>query len=76
MNFFGILYTKGVEKGWTPFLSFLSPNLYICKTQIDVQPLIDVQFSNIWPFFTFSNQRPITSLTYTSNDVTPVRTWF
>jgi hypothetical protein len=27
-------------------------------------------------FFTFSNQRPITSLTYTSNDVTPVRAWF
>ena len=39
----------------------------ICKSQIDVQ------FSNIWPFFTFSNRRPITSLTYTSNDVTPVR---
>ena len=50
--------------------------IYICKTQIDVQSLIDVQFSNIWPFFTFSNQCPITSLTYTSNDITPVRTWF
>ena len=33
---------------------------YICKTQIDVQ------FSNIWPFFSFSNPRPMTSLTYTS----------
>ena len=30
-------------------------------------PQIGVQFSNIWPFFTFSNRRPITSLTYTSN---------
>ena len=29
--------------------------MYICKTQIDVQSLIDVQFSNIWPFFTLSN---------------------
>jgi branched-subunit amino acid transport protein AzlD len=38
----------------------------ICKTQIDVQ------FSNIWPFFTFSNRRPMTSLVYTSNDVTPL----
>jgi hypothetical protein len=36
-------------------------------------PQIGVQFSNIWPFFTFSNRRPMTSLTYTSNDVTPVR---
>ena len=26
----------------------------------------------MWPFFTFSNRRPMTSLTYTSNDVTPV----
>ena len=41
----------------------------ICKTRIDVQSLIDVQFSNIWPFFTFSNRRPMTSLTYTSIDV-------
>ena len=40
---------------------------YICKTQIDVQ------FSNIWQFFTFSNRRP---MTYTSNDVTPVRECF
>jgi len=39
-------------------------------------PQIDVQFSNIWRFFTFSNRRPITWLTYTSNDVTPVRAWF
>ena len=51
----------------------------MCKTQIDVQPLIDVQSSN-WPpilkfmaVFTFSNRRPMTSLTYASNDVTPVR---
>ena len=36
--------------------------IYICKTQIDVQSLIGVQFSNICPFFTFSNRRPITSL--------------
>ena len=39
-------------------------------------PQIGVQFSNIWSFFTFSNRRPITSLTYTSNDITPIRTWF
>jgi hypothetical protein len=44
--------------------------MYICRTQIDVQSLIDVQssnrrpISNIWPFFTFSNRRPMTSLTY------------
>ena len=67
--------------------------LYICYTQIDVQPLIDVQssnpfpistsqtsvtqiyvlfsnyqigvqFSNLWPFLTFSNRRPMTSLMY------------
>jgi hypothetical protein len=38
---------------------------YMCKTQIDVQSLIDVQFSNIWPLFTFSNRRPMTSLTFT-----------
>jgi hypothetical protein len=55
---------------------------FVCKTQIDIQSLIDVQSSNWRPilkymaFFTFSNRRPITSLTYTSNDVTPVRTWF
>ena len=50
--------------------------VYICKIQIDVQPLIGVQFSNIRSFFAFSNRRPITSLTYTSNYVTPVKTWF
>ena len=55
--------------------------IYIYKTQIDVQSQIDVQFSNrrpifsnIWPFLTFSNRRPMTtSLTYTSTDVTPVK---
>ena len=30
---------------------------YTCKTQIDVQSLIDVKSSNIWPFLT--NRRPI-----------------
>ena len=49
---------------------------YICKTQIDGQSQIGIQFSNIWPFFTFSNQRPTTSLTYTSIDVTPVKECF
>jgi hypothetical protein len=38
--------------------------MYICKIQIDVQSLIDVQFSNIWPFVTFSNRCPMTSQTY------------
>jgi hypothetical protein len=52
---------------------------YICKTQIDVQSLIDVQSSNRRPIlkymavFHFLNRRPMTSLTNTSNDVTPVR---
>ena len=31
-------------------------DIYICKTQIDVQ------FSNIWPFFTFSNRRPMENI--------------
>jgi hypothetical protein len=37
---------------------------------------IDVQFSNVWPFFTSSNRCPMMSLTYTLNDVTPVRECF
>ena len=45
---------------------------YICKTQIDIQPLIDVQSSNLLPFLHFANRRPITSLTDASTDVTPV----
>ena len=45
-------------------------NTYICKTQIDVQ------FSNIWPFLTFSNRRPMMSLSHTSNDATFVRECF
>jgi hypothetical protein len=35
--------------------------IYICKTQIDVQ------FSNIWPFFTFSNWRHWRILQMTSH---------
>jgi hypothetical protein len=35
-----------------------------------------MKFSNMWPFFTFSNRCPMTSLTYTSNDVTLVRECF
>jgi hypothetical protein len=59
----------------------------ICKTQIDVQSLnpcpfsnsqIDVQFSNLWPFLTFSNRRPMTSaltLTLTNNSAIYLRIW-
>ena len=57
---------------------------YICKTQIDIQPLIDVQFSNpdictsdLYPFF--SNRGPMTSLTYaltlTSKSAIDLRIW-
>ena len=35
-----------------------------------------VQFSNLWLFLTFSNRRPMTSLTYASEDVIPVRAGF
>ena len=64
----------------------LHSTYYICKTQIDDQSLIDVQSTNpcpistsqtsvpqiYFPFFKFSNWRPLTSLTYALNDVTPV----
>ena len=62
--------------------------IYICKTQIGVQPLIDVQFSNpcristylrSMSFFKFSNRRPILKslavfhfLKSTSEDVTDI----
>jgi hypothetical protein len=57
---------------------------YICKTQIDIQPLIDIQFSNpdictsdICPFF--SNRGPMTSLTYaltlTNKSAIDLRIW-
>jgi hypothetical protein len=36
-------------------MEIITQHMYISKTQIDVQSLIDVQFSNIWPFFTLSN---------------------
>jgi hypothetical protein len=53
--------------------------IYICKTQIGVQSLIDVQSSNPCPIYMsqtsvphiyvlFSNRRPITSLTYALTD--------
>jgi hypothetical protein len=35
-------------------------------------PQIGIQFSNIWPFFTFSSRCPMTALTYTSNDAHPL----
>ena len=65
--------------------------MYICKTQIDIQSLSDDQSSNpcpfhtsqtsvrtsdLCPFFKFSNWRPLTSLAYTLNYVTPVRSGF
>jgi len=58
--------------------------LYICKTQIDIQssnpcPISTSQTSvpQIYVlFFKFSNWRPMTSLAYASNYVTPVRSGF
>ena len=57
--------------------------IYICKTQIDVQSLINVQSSNRGPILKYmvvfhflkSTFNYVTDV-YTSNDVTPVRTWF
>ena len=75
-----------------PYLQFLCSKWYIFKTQINVQPLIDVQssnpcpisksqtsvpqiyvlfsnsqigvqFSNLWPFLTFSTRCPMAPLT-------------
>jgi len=80
-------------------LYFMLPSaiyIYICKTQIYVQSLINVQssnpdicpfsnsqiciqFSNLWPFLTFSNRRPMTSLTYaltlTNKSAIDLRIW-
>jgi len=43
---------------------YLKKYLYICKTQMDVQSVIGVQFSNLWPFLIFSNRHLMTSLAY------------
>jgi hypothetical protein len=51
----------------------------ICKTQIDVQSLIDVQSSNQRPILksiAVSHFLKSMSLTYASNDVIPVRSGF
>ena len=49
---------------------------YICKTQIDIQPLIDVQSSNLLPFLHFANRRPITSLTMLQLTLHPLKQWW
>ena len=36
---------------------------YMCKTQINVQPLIDIKSSDLCPFFKFSNRHPIVEYT-------------
>ena len=50
--------------------------VYICKTQIDVQSSNRRPLLKYMAVFHFLKLTSNSSLTYTSNDVTPVRTWF
>ena len=58
------LLTSTLYEGKHKVLDIASIEGYVCKTQIDAQPLIDVQSSN---------RRP---MTYALNNVTSVRTGF
>ena len=70
-----ILYTRVYDKG----VNICN----ICKTQIYIQTLIDVQSSNWRPilkylavFHFIKSTSKYVTLTYASNDITTVRTWF
>ena len=66
-------YCHSIKKIYNAILSPSAGAMHICvRLGSTSNPQIDVQFSNLWPFLTFSNRRPMTSLTYSSNDITPV----
>ena len=68
-------FTQQIMSSRTSILKSFFILIYV-RIRSTSNPQIVVQFSNIWPFFTFSNRHPVTSLTYTSNDVTPVSECF
>ena len=89
IKFFRTIWEIGGQMSWDPLPSWITNVLRPLPSWITVlwwrilfsmskyvRLKIDVQFSNVWPFFTSSNRCPMTSLTYTLNDVTPVRECF
>ena len=63
-------YCHSIKKIYNAILSPSAGAMHICvrlrstsSLQSTSNPQIGVQFSNLWPFLTFSNRRPMTSLT-------------